>query len=86
MNQKTFEVDETERKSLTDLLDILLTIQKKSELKKYCRSIIITQGALADLILGCACEVIPPWQHRRHHRDFVPDQLELTSSVVAWAK
>jgi hypothetical protein len=80
MNQQTFEPDATEKKSLTDLLDILLTIQKKSELKKHCRSIIITQGALANLILGCACGVIPPWQHQRHHRDFVPNDLEPTQA------
>jgi hypothetical protein len=77
---ETLESDETHKKSFADLLEILVNITKKSELKKHCRSIIVTQRALSNLILGCDMGQMPPWGHQRHHRDFVPEHLELTEA------
>jgi hypothetical protein len=74
------ESDEVHRKSFADLMDILIGITKKSELKKHCRRTTITQRALVNLILACETHMIPPWQHQIHYRDFVPDQLELTEA------
>ncbi len=64
--------------ALADLLAIL-SIKKKSELKKRCRSIIISQGALANLILTTRCGALP-WLHQIHHRDFQPEHLHLSEA------
>ena len=65
---------------MADFLDDLLTIftiKKKSKLKQHCRSITILQNEFANFILACMAGKIP-WLHRRHHRDFVPEHLNLT--------
>src|ERR1700683_3022738 len=65
----------SDTKSIADLLAIF-SIRKKSDLKRHCGAITISQRDLSNLILACAGGGMP-WSHRRHHREFVPDHLQL---------
>jgi hypothetical protein len=65
----------SDKQSLTDLITIF-AINKKGKLKQHCRSITILQEDLASLIWASAAGVTP-WEHRAHHREFLPEHLEL---------
>jgi hypothetical protein len=59
----------------------LLSITKKQELKKFCRSAIIQSDDLADTILACKTGLMP-WLHFMNRRDFHPDHLNLTDKEL----
>jgi hypothetical protein len=65
--------EHSERTDLTDLLEILFC-ERKGDLKKLCRSKIITSSAFAEFILASMAGATP-WDHRRHHRQFTPEHL-----------
>lgn len=69
---------EHDRKSLEDLLQLLMA-SKKQELRKLSRTTLVTKTALANLILGSKAGATP-WHHQAHHRQFVPSHLELTEN------
>jgi hypothetical protein len=69
------------RESFEQLFQLLLA-STKSELRKRSRAIVITKAALADLVLG-SMGGLTPWNHRRHHREFVPSHLVLTEDDKA---
>lgn len=64
------------KNSLTDLLAIF-NIDRKKQLKKHCRSLVIFPEDLADLIFTCATGAMPSYEHQRHHREFQPEHLHL---------
>ena len=61
---------------MKDLLD-LFTFEKKSDLTRHCRTVTIAKSDLASLIFATMSGRLP-WEHRAHHRQFVPDHLDLT--------
>lgn len=66
----------TDKDSFEALWEILAA-SKKSDLKVLCRKAIVTKPALSNLILG-SMGGVTPWNHRRHHRQFVPDHLTIS--------
>jgi hypothetical protein len=72
----TADTDKPRSKSLMDLIT-LLTINKKRDLQKHCRSITILKSDFSSLILAGMTGALP-WSHRVQHHEFIPDHLELT--------
>lgn len=66
--------------SLDDLISIL-SIDRKQELKRHCRVATITQTDFANLIMTCMAGGIP-LSHRRHHRGYIPDHLQLSEHDI----
>ena len=64
-----------DKQTLLDLINIF-SIEKKKELKQHCRSITIFQEDFAGLIWASMGGALP-WEHRAHHRDFIPEHLHL---------
>ena len=58
--------------SVPDYLQELLAIEKKSELKKFCKKITITQDDLIRLIFNSSTI---GYLHARKHHEFVPKHL-----------
>jgi hypothetical protein len=52
----------------------LFTFEKKRELEKYCREVVIHQSEFVDVILACESRTLP-LLHKIHHREIVPDDL-----------
>lgn len=63
-------------KTLIDLVTIL-SINKKQDLKRYCRTAIITQTDLANFIMACNAGM-GPFTHQARHREYIPDHLKLS--------
>ncbi len=55
-----------------DYLQKLLSIEKKSELSKYCKDLVIKKEDFARLVLGC---YRIGYFHQRKSNDFVPEHL-----------
>jgi hypothetical protein len=68
--------DSADADSIEQLLKILLS-SKKQELRALCREAVITKAAFANFILG-SMSGATPWDHRAHHREFVPPHLNIT--------
>jgi hypothetical protein len=68
--------DLADKASFDDLWQ-LLSATKKNELKKLSQNTVVTKTAFANLILGSKVGMTP-WTHRVHHREFVPQHLNVT--------
>jgi hypothetical protein len=64
--------------SLDDLVTIF-SIDRKQELKRHCRTAIITQTDFANLIMTCMIGGAP-LAHQRHHREYIPNHLQLSEN------
>ena len=58
--------------TVPDYLQELLAIEKKAELKRFCKKITITQDDLIRLIFNCSTI---GYLHARKHHEFVPKHL-----------
>lgn len=70
-----------ESKSMEAFLK-LFTFDKKRDLEKYCREVVIDSSAFANFILSCALTGTP-FLHEIHYRDHVPEQLNLSDKDLA---
>jgi hypothetical protein len=57
---------------IPDYLQKLLSIEKKSELKRFCRDITISLDDLTNLIVNSA---IIGYVHQREHHEYIPKHL-----------
>ncbi len=66
---------------LQDLEGLLkiFTFDKKRELEKYCRDVVIHSQDFAALIVSCGRGNMP-FLHQKHWRDSVPEHLELSEA------
>jgi hypothetical protein len=62
------------RKSLENLVT-LLNLGRKSEVERYCKSLVIRSEDLADLFLAGRIAGLPPYQYACHFADSVPEEL-----------
>lgn len=62
-----------ELKNIESLLKIF-SIEKKSDLVKYCKETLIHQSDFAGLVFACEGDQMP-WRHKISYRDFVPTHL-----------
>jgi hypothetical protein len=60
----------------------LFTFDKKRELEKYCRELVIHGPDFAAFILACESRTLP-FSHKIHYRDHVPEHLNLTDENLA---
>ncbi len=60
----------------------LFDIKVKSELKKYCRNLIITRSVLADLILTVTVGGLGSYKYASHFADIVPEHLSPKSEEL----
>jgi hypothetical protein len=60
----------------------LFTFDKKRELEKYCRDLVIHSGDFANFILACELGSLP-LLHQIHYRDHVPEHLHLSDQDTA---
>jgi hypothetical protein len=60
----------------------LFTFEKKRELEKYCRELVIYGTDLAAFIFTCETTRIP-FLHQIHYRDHVPEHLNPTDEELA---
>jgi hypothetical protein len=60
-----------------DTLPKLFSFDKKSELEKYCREVVINSTDFADFILACEFGD-SPLRHEIHYRHYVPEHLYLS--------
>jgi len=60
----------------------LFTFDKKRELEKYCRDVVIYSSDLANFILSCELGH-QPFFHQIHYRDHVPEHLHLSDQDSA---
>jgi len=66
----------TKRENVAAILK-LFTFEKKRELEKYCREVIIYQSEFVDVILACESGTLP-LLHQIHHREIRPENVLLT--------
>jgi hypothetical protein len=59
----------------------LFLIQRKSELRKYCRRARIAKRQFSYTIMACEMGLLP-WRHRISHRNFVPEHLNPTGDEM----
>jgi hypothetical protein len=64
-------------KGLGDLFK-LFTFDKKRDLEKYCRELVIDSSAFAKFIMACEAGILP-YKHQIHYRDYMPESLHLTA-------
>lgn len=60
----------------------LFTFDKKRDLEKYCRELVIYSGDFADFIVTCELGRLP-FLHMIHYRDHVPRHLNPTDEDLA---
>ncbi len=65
-------------KNIETLLKIF-TFDKKKDLKKYCRKIVIHNRAFADIIVASKLGKLP-FLHESYFGDFMPEELILTDA------
>ncbi|MGM4958206.1 hypothetical protein ACT4MK_19300 [Bradyrhizobium barranii] len=66
-----------------DSLLSIFSIKKLRDLKKHCRSSIVSRSDLADFIMWCRSSPDAPFLHVAHHRHFTPEHLTLSDSDLA---
>lgn len=59
----------------------LFSFDKKGDLEKYCRNVVISSDDFANLILACELSGIP-FSHQITYRDKVPKHLEPSDSEI----
>jgi hypothetical protein len=79
---KPIEREETAESKNTEVLLKLFTFDKKRELERYCRKIVINSSSFADFILACELGLFP-FLHKIHYRDHVPEHLYLSDKDSA---
>jgi hypothetical protein len=67
--------------NLEDFLK-LFTFDKKRDLEKYCREVVIDSSVFAAFIMACESGNLP-YLHRIHYRDYVPEHLYPTDEDLA---
>jgi hypothetical protein len=60
----------------------LFTFDKKRDLEKYCREVVINADDFANFILACESGLLQ-LLHRIHYRDYVPEHLHPTDQDLA---
>jgi hypothetical protein len=75
------EAGETKSASTEAFLK-LFTFDKKRELEKHCRDLVIHSGDFVDFILACELGSVP-FLHQIHYRDHVPEHLHLNDQDTA---
>ncbi|MGA2387516.1 MAG: hypothetical protein ABSF97_01045 [Candidatus Sulfotelmatobacter sp.] len=71
----------TKRENLAAILK-LFTFEKKRELEKYCREVVIYQSEFVDVILACESGTLP-LLHQIFHRQIVPEDIGPTDQDLA---
>lgn len=71
----------TESDSLDAFLK-LFSFDKKRDVEKYCRDLVIDSSDFANFIIASEVGVLP-WLHKIHYRDHVPEHLHLTDRDTA---
>ena len=79
---KPTKKEETPESQNTEVLLKLFTFDKKRELERYCREIVIDSTAFADFILACELGQFP-FLHMIHYRDHMPEHLHLNDKDSA---
>jgi hypothetical protein len=79
---KPIKDEKTAESPNTDAILKLFTFDKKRELEKYCRDLIIHSRDFANFILACELGSFP-FLHQIHYRDHVPDDVHLTDKDLA---
>lgn len=74
---KPIEKEETPESKNTEALLKMFTFDKKRELEKYCRDVVINSSAFAKFILTCESGRLP-FLHQIYYRDHVPEHLLLS--------
>jgi hypothetical protein len=67
--------------NLEGLLKIF-TFERKRELEKYCRDVVIHSQDFAALIVSCGRGRMP-FLHRIHYRDYIPEHLVPSDGELA---
>ncbi|MFZ2308816.1 MAG: hypothetical protein WAW73_21400 [Rhodoferax sp.] len=71
--------------SSSDSLEKLLTllnIDRKKEVERHCRDLVITSEDLVNLIIGGRSGVLGPYQYACHFHEISPDELEPTDGEI----
>lgn len=55
----------------------LFLLERKAELKTFCKKVEITKKEFSQTVLACEMGLLP-WRHHISHRNFVPQHLEPT--------
>ncbi len=79
---KPIKDEKTTESPNTEALLKLFAFDKKRELEKYCRDLIIHSRDFANFILACEFGSFP-FLHQIHYRDHVPDDVHLTDRDLA---
>jgi hypothetical protein len=69
-----------ELKNLEGLWKIF-TIEKKNELRKHCRDVVVYLSDFSQLVLTCETGFMP-LGHQTHYRDYLPEHLRSSTSAL----
>jgi hypothetical protein len=79
---KPIKGEETKESKNTEALLKMFDFDKKRELEKYCRDVVINSSDFANFILACELGSFP-LLHKIHYRDHVPEHLYLSDQDTA---